>query len=145
MQNAEGDIVAVLVPVTQGYYITNRVGEQIAQITFYDKNAKLCIANTTGKDITTTSIASLGNNRFGFKDSVSEQDKSFALDIPKRFLDELSFWGDPLVPSYDIYSDKTVSASVTASEGDTISIKIARDANFLRMLMIVLAVDYFRA
>jgi hypothetical protein len=124
LTNEFNEVVAIVTKVRKGFHVKNRHEEEIANIVFQKESAKL-EANDTKSFLTFTHLPAGG----------------FSIEGEGKY----SVWGKPETYSYDIYSHAKVAATITTyvKNPEYVAFLIDASANALKVLLIVLAIDYY--
>lgn len=144
-----GEVVCIIKPflvnnAAVGYYIYNRSGEGIAQLTFEGTAAKIAIARKNGKFPGAITLEKRGPEAFGFStNAMSKEDESYASKIKGGKTEAYSIWGKTANYSFDVYCGSKICANVVPVLGDeaVYQFKMGESGNFLVALMICLATE----
>lgn len=140
------ELICKIAKFSGGYYLYNKLGDQIAQIIFEDNAAYLSVSGTV--PVFPGSIKMVYNaGQFYFPAiTLDRNDEQFLANIKnKKAPDNFSLRGDITGYSYDLYIDNVVYANVVPSstEKDYYLVRINKDYNIFKGLLVVLAIDYF--
>jgi len=144
--NEFGEFIAIVSKVKKGFYITNRDGERIGQIAFNKQQAKVEVANDRYDDVLTV-LTQMPDGRFLIEGAslFDALDNAGQPILSNRYEDKISIWGNPNTYSYDMFSGNKKAASVSTyvKSPAILAVSIEGSYNVLRILMIILAIDYF--
>ncbi|HHX49064.1 MAG TPA: hypothetical protein GX709_01540 [Clostridiales bacterium] len=146
VKNLFGELVCKIARVKNGYYIYNKLGNQIAQLVFSkDASASLSIVKSEPTFPGAIKIQMIDENNFAFSGNVIEpEDKDYIQNIKgNKKPNNFSVWGKPIDYNYDIYDNSDMIASVITNPADFTEYKIKTTpySNFLQVLMICLAIE----
>ena len=137
VKNAIGEMICKVAILNRGYYIYNKLGQQVAQITFHKNTASMSIVKKEPSFPGAYKITMISEDKFNF--SYGEVEKGGEAY-------NFSLWGTPSEHSFDIFSDSTLLANVVPDSSDINSYKIrtSDNCNVLYVLMIAFAVEKLR-
>lgn len=143
-----GEVFCKITPLAGGYYIYDKQGHQLAQVTFGKKKkpeTAMSVLSVHPSFPGAIRLAKVGN---GFEFSpyvVTKEDKRFIKNIKgKKVIPDYSIWGDPSTYAYDLYEGNTILANIVPSSYDFnyFKVNLHENANFLWVLVIVLSLEH---
>jgi len=131
-----------------GFYLYNKVGEQIAQAMFEQNVGYLSISTSKPAFPGAIKMVLTGPGTFIFPlGEVAKEDEKLLPHLKgKRDVARISLRGDPIGYSYDVYDGNFAFANVVPSstEKDVYMLRInGGDSNILKALLVVLGIDYY--
>ncbi|NLO63812.1 MAG: hypothetical protein GX095_01040 [Clostridiales bacterium] len=154
--NKSPEDVAILSPINElickvacldgGYYLYNKTGDQIAQIIFEGNTAYLSVSSPVPVFPASIKMVYEGGCFAFLPMEVAASDREIIANIKnKKDLELFSLRGDPAGYSYDVYLGNKVYSNVVPSSTDKkyYLMRLAKDANLLKALLISLAIDYY--
>ncbi|MDD3947787.1 MAG: hypothetical protein PHI19_08120 [Clostridia bacterium] len=130
-----------------GYYLYNKMGDQIAQIILESNTAYLSISGTVPVYPASIKMVYTGHGSFVFSsDYLERDDEQYLSNIKgKKAADVFNLRGDTLDYSYDLYNGNKIYANIVPSstEKDYYLIRTSNEANILKTILIALAIDFF--
>lgn len=141
------ELICKVAHFTGGYYLYNKVGDQIAQIMLESNTAYLSLPSAVPSFPGATKLVYCAPGEFVFAPmDIARGDEQLSASLKSnKTKEDYSLRGDPAGYSYDIYNGNKVYANVVPSstEKDYYLIRTDNEANVLKMIMISLALDYF--
>ncbi len=146
VKNLFNELVCKIARVKNGYYIYNKLGNQIAQLVFSkDASAQISIVKSEPIYPGAIKIQMVDENNFRFFGNVIEpEDKDYVQNIQgSKKINDFSVWGKPSEYNYDIYDHSNMIASVISNPADFTEYKIKTTpySNILQVIMICLAIE----
>lgn len=141
------ELICKIAHFSGGYYLYNKNGDQIGQIMFENNIAYLSVPASA--PVYPAAIKVVYNPQSGFSFPVNEierGDEQFIGNIKgKNTAEAFSLRGDTAGYSYDIYSGNVAVVNVVPSATDPnyYSMRINKDYNVLKGILIALAIDFF--
>lgn len=142
VKNALGETFCKVAILTKGYYIYNKEGKQLAQLTFEDNTALISIAKSKPSYPGALKIRLIGPNKVKFStNEIEKGDERYIASIKGGKQLEFSVWGKPKDYNFDIYEGKTLYANVipVVGEDSEYQIRTTDESNFLYVLLICFA------
>lgn len=147
VKNAIGETICKIAVLNRGYYIYNKLGQQVAQITFDKNTASMSIVKKEPSFPGAYKVAMVGEDKFIFSYGETEKgDEAFFSAVKGGEAYNFTIWGKPSERSYDIFSDATLLANVVPDTHDANGFKIrtADNCNILYVLMIAFSLEKLR-
>lgn len=147
VKNAIGEMICKVAILNRGYYIYNKLGQQVAQITFHKNTASMSIVKKEPSFPGAYKITMISEDKFNFSyGEVEKGDEAYFGAVKGGEAYNFSLWGTPSEHSFDIFSDSTLLANVVPDSSDINSYKIrtSDNCNVLYVLMIAFAVEKLR-
>ncbi|MDD4120295.1 MAG: hypothetical protein PHG90_01720 [Clostridia bacterium] len=142
VKNALGETVCKVAVLTKGYYIYNKTGIQLAQLTFEGNTASLAIAKSKPSYPGAIKMRLNSPNNFKFStNEIEKDDERFISAVKGGKTPEFSIWGKPKDYNFDIYEGSSLYANVIPVVDDSsyYQVRTSDDANFLYVLLICFA------
>lgn len=141
------ELICKIAHFSGGYYLYNKKGDQVGQIMLENNVAYLSVPASVPTYPATIKVMYNPQSGFSFPSNEIERgDEQFLDKIKGKTATEvISLRGDTAGYSYDIYSGNVAVVNVvpSATEQDYYSIRINKDFNVLKGILIVLAIDFF--
>lgn len=144
VQSEIGEIICKIAKLSKGYYLYNKSGEQIAQITFEPGAATLALAHKKATAPTATKMVITAKDTFLFPKNVyAKDDMDYLNNLSGQNNDNFSIWGNVSKYGYDIYDGSKIAANVVSSTEDpsVYTLKISETANIIKMILIAVAAE----
>lgn len=146
VKNLFNELVCKIARVKNGYYIYNKLGNQIAQLVFSkDASAQISIVRTEPMYPGAIKIQMIDPNHFTFYNNVTEKgDEDFLKNVKgQKTPNKFSIWGKPSQYNYDIYDGSNMVASVITNPNDDSEYKIKTTpySNILYIIMICISIE----
>lgn len=146
IKNIFNELVCKIARVKNGYYIYNKLGNQIAQLVFFkNASAQISLVKTDPQYPGAITIQMLDEDNFRFlANTIEPGDDDFIKNIRGvQKTNNFSVWGKPSEYSYDIYDHSNMVASVinNPENASEYKIKTTPYSNILQVIMICLAIE----
>ena len=146
LRSEMGDMICKAAYLSSGYYIYNKFGEQVAQLSFDDKEKVATMAIATPNPVYPGAIrmACNGKDNFSFFANVIEKgDDQYIQNVKGKQSYNFSIWGKPSEYGFDIYDDKDLVANVIPfpQDEEVYQVRIHEKGNLFYIFMICLAVE----
>ncbi len=148
VKNAIGEVVCKIAMLPSGFYFYNKLGLQLAQVTFQDNAATLSIVKSNPTFPGAVKMKIMGQNDFKFVTNELEKgDEVFVKAVKGAKANKFSIWGKPSQYNFEIYDGSYVVASVVPVMGEPnfYQIRTTESTNILYVLMICLAAEKLHA
>ncbi|HQC54485.1 MAG TPA: hypothetical protein PKX91_02025 [Clostridia bacterium] len=148
VKNTIGEVVCKIAVLPSGYYIYNKLGLQIAQVTFEENAAKMSIVKSTPTFPGAVKMKILAPNEFKFvTNELDKGDDVFVKAVKGAKASRFSIWGKPSQYNFEIYDGSQVVGSVIPVPGEPnfYQIRTTESTNILYVLMICLASEKLHA
>lgn len=142
VKNAIGETVCKVAVLSKGYYIYNKIGTQLAQITFEDNAALISIAKSKASYPGAIKIRLVAPNQLKFStNEIEKGDERYISQIKGGTQLNFSIWGKPKEYNFDIYEGSSLYANVipVVDDNKAYQIRTSEEANFLYVLLICFA------
>ena len=159
-----GDMICKAAFLKSGFYIYNKNGNQVAQLTFTN-DKKLAkrdgLKNVNGFNVASLSVVTPnpifpgevkmcyhGKDRFSFSTNVIEKgDEKYLENIKGQQAYKFSFWGHPSEFSFDIFDGKDLVANVIPylQDDEVYQVRVHEKGNLFFIFMLCLAVDMLQS
>ncbi len=144
LRSEMGDMLCKAAYLSSGYYIYNKLGDQVAQLSFEGNTANMAIATPNPVYPGAIKLVCAGKDSFYFTDNVIEKgDDAFIKNVKGNQKHNFSIWGKPSEYGFDIYDGKDVVANVIPypQDEEVYQIRVHEKANVFYIFMICLAVE----
>lgn len=146
LRSEMGDMICKAAYLKSGYYIYNKFGEQVAQLSFDDKAKVATMAVATPNPVYPGAInmALTGKDSFSFYSNVIEKgDDQFIKNVKGAKSYNFSIWGKPSEYGYDVYDGSDLVANVIPypQDEEVYQVKIHEKGNLFYIFMICLATE----
>lgn len=142
VKNALGETVCKVAVLTKGYYLYNKTGVQLAQLTFEENSASLAIAKSKPSYPGAIKMRLTAPNMVKFStNEIEKGDERFITAVRGGKTQDFSIWGKPKDYNFDIYEGSTLYANVIPVVDDPThyQVRTSDEANFLYVLLICFA------
>ncbi|MFA5450275.1 MAG: hypothetical protein WC292_07575 [Clostridia bacterium] len=139
-----GEVFCKIARLKKGYYLYNKLGEQIAQVTFDKNTASLNIARRAGNSMDTTKLVRTASDNFSFvTNEVAKEDTPYLDNLRGQSSETLSIWGDTATYNYDIFNGSKVAANIVPSttEPTEYTVKMGETGNLIKIIMVAIAAE----
>lgn len=142
------DMVCKIAKIKKGFYIYNKLGEEVAQVTFEKNVARMAIAHVHGSVPTVSTMMIGERNQFAFIRNVYEKaDRPFVEKLRGELPNRFSVWGTPDAYTFDVYDGSELAGRFVPNPRDAGSylMEVGPKANALQMIMIAIAAEKLNA
>lgn len=139
-----GDMICKSAYLSSGYYIYNKFGDQVAQLSFEGNVATMAIATPNPVYPGAIRMVMNGKDNFSFYSNVIEKgDDAFIKNVKGKQSYNFSIWGKPSEYGYDIYDGSDLIANVIPfpQDEEVYQVKIHEKGNLFYVFMICLATE----
>lgn len=143
-----GNMILKCTFVGKGYYIYNKRGIQIAQLSFEKNEASMAVVQSVPAYPGAVRIVKIGVDDFIFETNVIEKgDEQYTKNVKGKTAARYTVWGAPSKYSYDIFdgSEKVGEVIPYPADDGVFQIRTFTDTNILYVFMITLALEWLNA
>lgn len=140
-----GDMLCKAAYLSSGYYIYNKLGDQVAQLSFEGKRLQtMAIATPNPVYPGAVKMVCNGKDNFSFFTNVIDKgDDQYIKNVKGKQSFNFSIWGKPSEYGYDIYDGKDLVANVIPlpQDEEVYQVRIHEKGNLFYIFMICLATE----
>ncbi len=141
-----GELLCKVAVMSNGYYLYNKVGAQIAQVKIEGNQSFMAIARQKPAWPATAILTKIAQDKFDISYLMPTPAEKEALEtLEQKDIANYTIWGKPSEYNYDLYYGSTKCANIVPSSTnqELYSINILDVGNALHIIMIALSAELF--